>query len=132
MEKQVRGGPHLQRIVDVDMVRTSTWRAKCAGWTISTQKMKGCLKNPCRPQDTRMSYQLELLEEGIRSSRISGGVSFEGRRVPITRKECELLFGINNEDGTFMAHSEMWHQLEKKTVALQNGESEGFDEHKRS
>ena len=51
--------------------------------------------------------------------------------MPITRKEFERLFGIDDA-GTFMTHSEMWHQMEKQTVALQKGESEGCDEGKRS
>ena len=89
------GGHLLQRIVDVDKVRTLIWCRKCTGW--------------------------------LQLARISEGPYVVGRRVPITQKEFERLCKVYDER-TFMAQCGLWHRMEKKILALQNGEGKVHDE----
>ena len=71
-------GRHLlQRIVDVNKVRTLIWCRRKS------------LKNPCSPMDPRVAHELRKLERRIRLGRISEGPHVVGRRVPITQREFE-------------------------------------------
>ena len=51
----------------------------------------------------------------------------EGRRVPITKSEFQLLCDLHDE-GTFMAQCRLWHIMEKKLVVIQDGGPDLFDE----
>ena len=100
-EDQFVRGDHLQRIVDVDMVRTSKRSRNCAGWTTSN-KMEKRLKKPCWPTDPIFAYQLQKLEQGTRSSRT------------VYKKEVEREI---YDEGIFMAQCGLWHRMEKEGIA---------------
>ena len=104
---------HLQRIVDVDEVRTLFWCRKCAGWTTSN-KMGRRLKNPCKARNPRVAYQLKKLEQGIRLSRISVSI----------RMEMEMIAMHNGEDDGHDEKSEAKMLYEEGRLSRCIGEGE--------
>ena len=62
------GRHHLHRSVDVLWVRTSTWCRRCTGWA-SEKMLRKWLRDVCKFGDTRLSYELSMLEQGDRLGR---------------------------------------------------------------
>ena len=57
----------------------------------------------------------------------SEAVYVTGSRVSITKKEFESRSEVY-EEGTVMAQCGLWHRMEKKIIAVQNGEQKEHDE----
>ena len=117
------GGLHLQRMVDVEKVRTLICvRGVLAG--SRKNKFGKRLRDVRKPRDARLSFQLKKVGTGLPIVRKFGkmaerNIYVQRRRVPIKSEFPRLC--VLHDEGTITARGEQWHKMAKKLVDIQNG-----------
>ena len=91
---------HLQRAVGVGRVRTLIWCLECFGESVksgsaSENRLRGRLRDVCKPRESRLSCQLTRLEQVFRLGRKmekKERASVQGRRV---RRSPRVNFSVS-------------------------------------